>query len=92
MRRCAVQIVGLLGFFLALCGVMYATTIPTEPTRSNWWRVVALGLVLIGLTSMALARPPLVVDFVPELGRRLGYALGVAFVVVGVLIFLLSWL
>lgn len=84
--------IGLLGFFLAFCGVMYATTTSTEPARSNWWRVVALGWVLSGLTTMALARPPLVVDLTPELARRVGYALGVAFVVVGVLIFLLSWL
>lgn len=92
MKRFVLQIVSLLGFILTFCGSMYATTTLTEPARSNWWRVVALGWFLFGLTTVALARPPLVPDFVPELGRRLGYMLGILAVVIGIVIFILSWL
>ena len=94
MRRwgwCGAQVIGLVGFFLAFCGVLYATTTHTEPARSNWWRVVALGLVISGLIIIALSRPPLVVGLTPEVARRVGYGLGIVFVAIGVLIFFLSW-
>jgi len=92
MKRLVVQTGSLLGFLMALCGTLYATTSRLGLARTNWWRVGGAGWILMGLTTMLLARPPLVPEFVPEIGRRLGYGLGVLMVLIGAVILLLSWL
>jgi len=87
---CISAVAGLAGFLLALCGVISAPGTP-GPARSNWWRVVSVGMIMMGL-SMYPYRNQKVPDYVPEWVNRFAPAYVWVWIILGVAIFLLSWL
>lgn len=89
-KRCLLQGVSVLGALVTLCGMLYATTTLTEPARSNWWRVVSLGMIVVGLSMYPYRHQ--MPDYAPQLARRLAPAYALLWIILGIVIFLLSWL
>jgi hypothetical protein len=83
-------VAGLAGFLVGLCGVVYATGTLDEPARSNWWRVVSIGMIIMGLSMYPYRNQ--MPDYVPDLARRLAPAYALFWIILGVVVFLLSWL
>jgi hypothetical protein len=89
MRRyCLSTLIGLAGFFLTLFGIFLATRTLNGTERSFGWRVVSAGTILFGLTVFLQPIP----DWVPAWGRRFAPIYAWFFIIVGIVIFLLSWL
>ena len=95
MRRfmlfCISAITSLTGFVLALGGVLLATSTPTGPERNTWWRVVSIGFILVGLALYPYDRNQ-IPDWTPNWTRRFVPIYAWFFIIVGGIIFLLSWL
>jgi len=94
MKRClfyfATAMVGVGGFLLALCGILFLSSTPFEPARDSWWRVISVGLCMVGIYALLnLERIP---DFVPEWVKSYFAPIFTVFwFVVGGIIFILSW-
>jgi hypothetical protein len=94
MKRClfyfATAIVGVGGFFLVLCGMLFLSSAPAGPARSNWWRVVSGGMIMMGIYALLnLKRIP---DHVAAWVKRYFAPIYTLFwFIAGCIIFILSW-
>jgi hypothetical protein len=94
MKRClfyfASAMVGVGGFLLILCGMLFLSSTPAGPARSNWWRVISVGMAMVGIYALlSLERIP---DFVPEWVKRYFAPIYTLFwFIAGGIIFILSW-
>jgi len=82
-------LLGVGGFLLILCGILFLPS-TNGPARSNWWRLVSVGMVMVGFSALLnLRRIP---DHVPEWVKRyFAPTYTLLWFVAGGIIFILSW-
>ena len=86
----ATLILGVGGFFLILCGMLFLSGAPAGPARSSWWRVISAGMLMVGIYALLnLGRMP---DYLPDWVKRYFAPIYTLFwFIAGGVIFLVSW-
>jgi hypothetical protein len=85
----ATVLVGLVGFFLILCGVLFLPS-ASGVARNNCWRIVSVGMIMVGFFSLLNIRR--IPDHVPGWVKRYFAPIYTLFwFITGGIIFILSW-
>jgi quinol-cytochrome oxidoreductase complex cytochrome b subunit len=93
MKRCLLYSLALMlgvgGFLVILCGILFVPS-AHGPARSNWWRLVSAGMVMVGFSFLLNLRK--IPDYVPEWVKRYFAPIyTLLWFVAGGIIFILSW-
>jgi hypothetical protein len=78
----------IIGLLLAIWSSSYFPENQPEPWRNFKWQLNAMAFILWGL-AYRITKPP---EWLPDFSRRLSPILALLLIVIGIIIFLLSWL
>lgn len=93
---CTITLIGLIGFLLIMGGFHVLASMPADPAnpanpvKDNWQRVASIGMLVMGFDCLLWRKSN--PDYLPEwYKRRLLLYLSFLWIIVGVIIFILSW-
>lgn len=90
LLSCVITLIGIAGAFLVVGGVLFLPSQSAGLARANWWRVISLGMIIVGFYGLLYRRSD--PDYVPAWYKRFLRYFALFWFIGGGMIFVLSWL
>lgn len=90
LLSCVITLIGIAGALLIIGGILFLPSQPVGPARTNWWRVISLGMIIVGFYGLLYRRSD--PDYVPAWYKHSLRYFALFWFIVGGMLFVLSWL